>query len=74
VDLLTELRAGTFVILSPEVGHAPSGIVRRLVKLWDQEHAGLELEADQKVFPRDGQAADVYLNWVSAEAGAAEAA
>jgi GAF domain-containing protein len=74
VDFMAEVRPGVFVILSPEVDQNPDGLMRRLSDTWRRRAGSAPLEAEQRIFPRDGHAAMLYKAWVRGEGSASRAA
>ncbi len=63
VDLITEPEAGTCFVLSPEVDQNPEGIRDRMLREWNEAYPQLPIEAEQRVFPRDGHDDSIYLEW-----------
>jgi GAF domain-containing protein len=74
VDLITEPEAGTCFVLSPEVDQNPEGIRDRMLREWSEAHPQLLIEADQRVFPRDGHDESIYLEWAEEPSGSQRAA
>ncbi len=74
VDFLTEREPGACVLLSPEVDENPEGIRERMLREWGEAHPDLPIEADQRIFPRDGQDESVYLTWADGSTDAQRAA
>ncbi len=74
VDLITEPEAGTCFVLSPEVDQNPEGIRDRMLREWSEAYPQVPLEADQRVFPRDGHDESIYLEWAEEPSGSQRAA
>ncbi len=74
VDLMAEIRAEVFVVLSPEVDRNPEGLSRRLSEKWRRRAGAEPLEIDQRVFPRDGHAERTYQAWLRGEEASGRAA
>ncbi len=67
VDLLSEVGPAAFVILSPEVDRHPDGVRKRLTDKWRTVEPELVLRTDQRIFPRDGHAENLYQGWIGGD-------
>jgi len=65
VDFLCEVREGVFSLLSPETERFPEGLAFRLKSLWTKENPEAAIEITQKIFPRDGQNRQVFLDFAA---------
>jgi hypothetical protein len=65
-DLLSEIKPGIFVILSPGIGDYSEVTSQLLAERWRAEQPRLRLLTDHHVFPEDGDAnalLNVWLGW-----------